>query len=147
METSSPTHATTFRLNLQKGITNIGSHPANDIVIDDPRVQPFHLILDHRKKPYQIIALSPESNIRLNGVSIAGNDPIEVKDLNQVQFNGFAFHANLNPVGAETGEIEITPPRFQNQAPSAFDVLPALPIEHGTEPALPTNLVGACKNL
>ncbi len=140
METSTSTHATTYRLNLQKGITNIGSHPANDIVIDDPRVQPFHLILDHRKKPYQIISLSPESNIRLNGVTIAGNDPIEVKDLNQVQFNGFSLHANLNQAGGEISEIEIEPPRFQAEALSPYEVLPVIPQEPVQEPVTPAQV-------
>lgn len=108
---------TKFRLNQQKGITNIGSHPDNDITISDPRVLPFHLIIDNRQTPYKIIALQPNSNITVQGVRVSSGEPIEVKDLNQVQFNGFQLHIPAGAPSNGTVELEILPPKPGTSAP------------------------------
>jgi hypothetical protein len=81
-----------YPLNENRGITNIGSHPDNDIVISDARVLPFHFMLDHRQKPYRVIALSPDSNITVDGIAISSGEPIEVMDLSHVKFNGFSLN-------------------------------------------------------
>ncbi len=49
-----------YNLDPVKGITNIGRHPDNDIVIDSPGVAPFHAVLDHRQKPYQLVVLNQD---------------------------------------------------------------------------------------
>ena len=46
-----------YPLDRGKGITTIGRHADNDVVIDQPGVEPFHAVLDYRQKPYQIIIL------------------------------------------------------------------------------------------
>ena len=47
----------TYPLDPAGGVTNIGRHSDNDIVIDGPDVKPFHFVLDHQETPFQLIAL------------------------------------------------------------------------------------------
>jgi hypothetical protein len=42
-----------------KGLTTIGRHADNDVVIDQPGVELFHAVLDYRRSPCQIVVLSP----------------------------------------------------------------------------------------
>ncbi len=44
-----------YELDPAHGVTNIGRHPDNDVVIDSPAVAPFHAVLYHQQKPYQLI--------------------------------------------------------------------------------------------
>ena len=44
-----------YELDPAHGVTNIGRHPDNDVVIDSPSVAPFHAVLYHQQKPYQLI--------------------------------------------------------------------------------------------
>ncbi|MBN2393285.1 MAG: FHA domain-containing protein [Anaerolineae bacterium] len=62
-----------YDLDVAKGITNIGRHPDNDIVIDAPNVAPFHAVLDHRHKPYEIVILSEQGGTRLAGKVLSPN--------------------------------------------------------------------------
>ncbi len=39
------------------GVTLIGRHPSNRIVLSDPDVAPVHAVFDHRQKPYSIRSL------------------------------------------------------------------------------------------
>jgi hypothetical protein len=56
LEVISPTGEITFyELNPAHGVTNIGRHPDNDVVIDSPSVAPFHAVLYHQQRPYQLI--------------------------------------------------------------------------------------------
>jgi hypothetical protein len=115
-----------YSLNMERGITNIGSHPDNDIVIQDARVLPFHLMLDHRQKPYRVIALSPQSNISVNGVAVSSGEPIEVMDLSLVKFNGFSLSTPSANGGSNAGSIVILPPV---PAAATIPVAPVLPPE------------------
>lgn len=68
-------HIEFFPLSAAAGITNIGQHPANRLVL--PGLRPFHAILDHRQEPYcliilgtgtedrQLIELQPGDTLRL----------------------------------------------------------------------------------
>jgi len=60
-------------LNPEKGIINIGSHPENDVVVQDPRVMPFHMMVDLRQKPYLVIGLDSNAEISIDGVKISEN--------------------------------------------------------------------------
>ncbi len=62
-----------YELNPAKGITNIGRHPENDIVLDGPGIALFHAMLDHRQKPYQIMLLSQEETTLLGGAPLIPN--------------------------------------------------------------------------
>jgi len=56
-----------YDLDPNKGVTNIGRHPDNDIIIDSPNISPFHVVLDHRQRPYHVVYLGEGQKIRLNG--------------------------------------------------------------------------------
>ncbi len=47
-----------YPLDPGKGLITIGRHADNDVVIDQPGVEPFHAVLDYRCSPCQIIVLS-----------------------------------------------------------------------------------------
>lgn len=47
----------TYPLDPAGGVTNIGRHSDNDIVIDSPNAKLFHFVLDHQEVPFQLIAL------------------------------------------------------------------------------------------
>src|SRR5512143_624507 len=46
-----------YELDPARGVTNIGRHPDNDVVIDSPSLAPFYAVLYHQQKPYQLILL------------------------------------------------------------------------------------------
>ena len=69
-----------YDLDAAKGITNIGRHPDNDIILDAPHVAPFHAILDHRKKPYEIVVLSDTEETRLGGRSLPPNTAVTLQN-------------------------------------------------------------------
>ena len=54
-----------YELDPGKGVTNIGRHPENDVVIDSPTVALFYAVLDHRKKPYHLMVLGASGNLSL----------------------------------------------------------------------------------
>ncbi len=98
-----------FALNTARGITNIGSHPENDIVVNGPGMVPFHLMLDHRQRPYRVILLNPEAEARINGLQIASGEPVEISDLNGIQFGGFRLQAAPTAPGSEPGPVVVVP--------------------------------------
>jgi hypothetical protein len=98
-----------YRLNTARGITNIGSHPDNDIVIQDPAVLPFHLMLDHRQKPYQVYILSPEADVCINGVRLSGGEAKAVYDFSQIQFGGYTLRAQEGGGDASVEEVAVIP--------------------------------------
>lgn len=62
-----------YSLDPVKGITNIGRHPDNDIIIESPNVVLFHAVLDHRRKPYQVVVLSEEGETYVDGNPVSPN--------------------------------------------------------------------------
>jgi hypothetical protein len=46
-----------YDLDPTRGVTNIGRHPDNDVIIDSPSVGLFHAVLHHQQRPYQLIVL------------------------------------------------------------------------------------------
>lgn len=54
-------------LDAGKGIANIGSHPANEIVLDSPGIAEFHAILDYRETPYKLIMLAGVPSAQAGG--------------------------------------------------------------------------------
>lgn len=103
----------------EKGIVNIGSHPENDIVVQDSRVMPFHMMLDLRQSPYHVIGLSPDADIQVDGIPLRDGEARDVMDLSQVRFCGYTL--NLMPVnGGHAGsKIAVIPPAFSTPAASS----------------------------
>ena len=64
-----------YLLDVAKGLTNIGRDQENDVVLDDPDVASFQAMLDHRKRPYQLVLLSEEGQVSLDGNALSINGP------------------------------------------------------------------------
>jgi len=77
-----------YDLDPAKGIVNIGQHPDNDIVVDSPGVALYHLVLDHRQKPYRVVSLSHEDQITVAGQALLPNHSREVDSWERIQFAG-----------------------------------------------------------
>ena len=56
------------RHNFNQPVINIGSHPENDIQITGEGVSPFHAIVLVKEDGQQLVSLSPEAKIRLDGI-------------------------------------------------------------------------------
>ena len=106
-------------LNNSRGVTNIGSHPDNDVVVHGSGIRPFHFMLDHRQKPYRIIILDPTADVCLGDIKLTGSDPKEVADLNQVSFGGFQLRVQEPAGGGLPENIGVVPVGVQT------DMVPA----------------------
>ncbi len=77
-----------YDLDPSRGITNIGRHPANDIVIDTPAIAPFHAVVDHRRKPYQLVVLSEKGEAKLSGQPVPPNVSMEFHNWDTIELDG-----------------------------------------------------------
>ena len=90
LEIISPDGTVEFHtLDSAKGITNVGRHPDNDLVIDSPDVALFHAILDHRQQICRIVILSAEKEMRLDGQRLAPNVSTVVPAWGTLEVGGF----------------------------------------------------------
>src|SRR5436309_10141814 len=80
-----------YDLDPRRGITNIGRHPENDIVIDSPSVAPFHAVLDHRQRPYQLVVVTQESPTSVGGEPVAPNVPHALNTWDTIELNGHSL--------------------------------------------------------
>jgi pSer/pThr/pTyr-binding forkhead associated (FHA) protein len=89
-----------YDLDPARGVTNIGRHPENHIVIDSPGVMPFHAVLDHRHKPYHLMVLGQSGDTRLDGQPLSANVSREVHNWDTLEFDG---HSIILLEGGATG--------------------------------------------
>jgi len=80
-----------FNLSLDKGITTIGSHPDNDVVIDGPSVEAFHAVIDHQRKPFRIVFLHEQSIAQTQGQALAANNFQSWIDWQTIDLDGFTI--------------------------------------------------------
>ena len=80
-----------YDLDPSRGITNIGRHPENDIVIDNPAVAPFHAVLDHRQRPYQLVVVTQENPTSVGGETVAPNVPHVLHTWDTIELNGHSL--------------------------------------------------------
>jgi hypothetical protein len=78
-------------LDPQKGVTNIGRHADNDIVIDSPSIGQFQAVLDHQKKPFRFMVISKEGRARLAGQPLVPDVFQEIHDWQTVDLDGFSL--------------------------------------------------------
>lgn len=91
LEIISPTGQIEFySLDPEKGTTNIGRHPDNDIVVDGPGVAAFHALLDHQQKPYRILLLE-DVEARLSGKPLAPQVFYEIADWDTLELDGYSL--------------------------------------------------------
>src|SRR6266542_1572654 len=92
LEIISPSGDVRFlNLDPSKGIINIGRHPENDLVLDSPRVGPFHAVLDIRQKPYRIVSLGADGDLTMSGQPLAANAPLLLNLWDTFQLCGYSF--------------------------------------------------------
>ncbi len=109
---------TFYDLDATKGITNIGRHPDNDIVIETPSVAPFHAILDHRRKPYEIVILSEQGETRLAGQALATNVSTALKNWDTLEIDSHML------ILLEEAGTSVIPPSAISRQPSAVSRQP-----------------------
>ena len=83
-----------YDLDPARGVTNIGRHPENDIVIDSPTVAPFYAVLDHRQKPYHLMVLGEggiSAEITLRDQPLTPNIAEELHDWDTFRINGYSL--------------------------------------------------------
>jgi len=80
-----------YLLDPARGVTNIGRHPDNDVVLDSPSIDLFQAVLDHQEKPYHIMILSEEAEARLGGQLLVPNVSQELHAWDTVEMDGYAI--------------------------------------------------------
>jgi hypothetical protein len=131
-------------LDVSKGVTNIGRHPDNDVVLDSPAVDLFHAILDHRQQPYQLMLLSPNANPRVGGQPLMPNAPTTLKPWDTLELDGFVLMVVEG--GGETTRTATPGPRtlVAQRPPVASPpatpraTAPSPPVSMATPPAAPS---------
>jgi hypothetical protein len=108
LEIISPSRETEFHdLDPDKGITNIGRHPENDVVIDIPGVALFHTVLDHQQKPYQLMLLSQGGETTLGGQPLPTNVSVDFHSWDTLEIGGYTI---VLLEGTSVAALPPTPP-------------------------------------
>lgn len=128
----------------ETGVTKIGRHQSNDLVIDSPGVASFHLVLDHREEPYQLLVLTPRENTFLDGKLLPPNVSVELYGWNTIEVAGCQLvllededlslpASTLKPVSA---------PELITDTPDSPETLSALkPLPDIEDPVIVTEIV------
>ncbi len=116
-----------YDLDPSRGITNIGRHPENDIVIDSPAVAPFHAVLDHRQRPYQLVVVTQDNPTSVGGEPVTPNVPHALNTWDTIELNG---HSLVLVEGGAGGRV-----------PSAAGARPSVAAPYAA--ALPAVALGA----
>src|SRR5258708_30238745 len=119
-----------YDLDPGKGITNIGRHPENDIVIDNPAVAPFHAVLDHRQRPYQLVVVTQENPTSVGGQPVAPNVPHVLNTWDTIELNG---HSLVLVEGGSSARAQPAAPARASAAPYTA----AIPAAGAPPPAAP----------
>ena len=107
-------------LDPSKGVANIGRHPDNDIVLEDPHVAPFHAMLDYSQQPYRLAVLSPDAEVDVQGRRMAADSLATLHGWDAIEIAG---HSLIVVDGARPGQgapetaLAVTP--TQASAPAA----------------------------
>lgn len=136
-----------YPLDPGRGITNIGRHPENDIVIDSPGIAPFHAVVDHRQKPYQLVVLSHAGQTILEGQVLPPNITIPFYNWNNLWLDGHTIillengSASTLPMPVTRPEIS-PPPQLIPTVPlmGSFPVPTTWPEQPGGSPPLGSGL-------
>lgn len=133
-----------YDLDPQRGVTNIGRHPENDVVVDSPSIAPFQAVLDHRQKPYHLVVLSEEGDVRVGDVRVPPNTPVPLKGWETLQLDGMS----LVLVERDTSGVAGRPPRPAVTVAvvpegSAARTAASVPVPRIAEVSTPTGAGGA----
>ncbi len=78
-------------LDPQRGVTNIGRHADNDVVIDSASVADFHAMLDHRQWPCHLMLLTDRPGTILDGQPLSPEDPISLRNWATIELDGYTL--------------------------------------------------------
>jgi pSer/pThr/pTyr-binding forkhead associated (FHA) protein len=120
-----------YDLDPAQGVTNIGRHPENHIVIDSPGVMPFHAVLDHRQRPYHLMVLGESVDTRLGGQPLPAHVSREVHNWDTLEFDG---HSIILLEGGATG---VGPGFIPTPVPQPLPERPTLPATGALVPVPP----------
>jgi hypothetical protein len=126
-------------LNAFKGISYLGGHPENDIVLQGTGVGLFHALLDHRRRPFHVTPLTDESALVLNGAPLPINVPHELSNWDTISVGGFnliLLEAAHVPVGAPA-PAELAAPASAVVASALAEAAPLAAPRRPRGPALP----------
>lgn len=111
------------------GITNIGRHPDNDIVIESPVVAPFHAVLDHQQKPFRLVALNNSAGpIKVSGQVLQPNSPFILHNWDTIELDGHSLVV-MESGAASGGQAPVIAP-----APLPVPIPPVEPPVSGVGP-------------
>lgn len=149
-----------FELDESDGVTNIGRHPSNDVVLPGQEIGDFHLVIDHRSRPYQVAVIDPNATAMLDGqrlepsryypmhgwaaLDVAGYSLILVEGENGHHETPPAAAAPVTPLGpVPSSTPPTTPPTMGSGQPSPAVATEAATAVSATFPVLPTEANGA----
>ena len=75
-------------LDVTRGVTTIGHAPGNDLQIDSPTVPEYAATLDHRSRPYTIMAMGADG-LRINGQTAAPLQPLPLGAWDSAEIDGY----------------------------------------------------------
>ncbi len=96
-----------------KGITNIGGHSENDIVLPGEGVAAFHCVVDHRRQPYQLVLVDAQAATRVAGRSVYGDQPTLLNNWDALEIGG---HTLILLLGTQNGATTPVAPGFRPAA-------------------------------
>lgn len=124
---------TFHHLSSDSGITTIGRHANNDIVLASPEAAPFHALLDHRQKPYQLTILAAEGETKLGDQPIPANTPTDLHAWDTLALAGYIIilgadklgptrasppiSSAVQPVAVRPGAMPQNPPHLSERPP------------------------------
>ena len=122
-----------FDLHPARGLTNIGSHPENDIVLPGANVAPFHLVIDHRITPAHLLVLTTDHCTTLDNVSVSPERPWPLQNWASIEFGGYTLILLQNGSGARptpvspgaTGLPSVTPSVTPTVMPGVTPPMPS----------------------
>ncbi len=133
-------------LDPNRGVTNIGSHPENDVVLDSPDVAQFHAILDHRQKPYQLVVFGTEGHTLIGGVAVTPNTPYPLTHWDTVELDGHSLVLMDGGSGGPTATATV-PTRALTPAMAAVPAALAGTALAATLPSMPMGGAGTAVRL
>lgn len=115
-----------YPLNSAGGVTNIGRHSDNDIVIDSPDAKPFHFVLDHQDLPFQLIALR-ETEAAADELELVLEKIGELHYNESFEIGQYRFHLLRSE-----SKKELTPASIKKSLPDEMDSISSAPARTAT---------------
>lgn len=127
-----------FDLHPSRGVTNIGSHGENDVVLAGPNVAPFHAVVDHRHQPFQLLLLADEAQTRLGGRLLPSGAPVPIQNWDSIEIGG---HTLILLQGRNGDQHAMSAPAPQQATPTVTYAAPAAaPVDRGQSFADPRSM-------